>query len=373
MSKDRRGACTRDAIATVVDQIYAAAADDRLWVEAAAGARDLIGGICVTNAVIDRRSGTIPSQTILYDDAAGLERYMAEGIYRLDPQAGHSLAIDRSCTWTDREVLDEADPATAEFCRWIRSNSTLGHYVSVSAVAGDGAFVNALSVHKAQDDGALSGEDERIMAALLPHLHHASALALVHADKINAAYWDGLLAQRDEAAALIGRDGRVLRTTPCAEALLRRGEGLDIVGGRLRAARPEDDDRLSAAIRGLSGPTPRAAALRVRRGPGRSALTLAFYPLVRAAAAFARDDVVGLVTIVDPAAAPRRRSLFREAFALTARESEVADMLMAGHSIESAAAALEISRNTARIHLRQLFAKTETSRQSELVRLLGRL
>ncbi|WP_375402289.1 helix-turn-helix transcriptional regulator [uncultured Sphingomonas sp.] len=84
-------------------------------------------------------------------------------------------------------------------------------------------------------------------------------------------------------------------------------------------------------------------------------------------------EAAALVTIVDPIAARRGPALYAQAFGLTPREAELAGALMAGHSVESAAAALAMSVATARIHLRRLFSKTDTTRQAELMRLLARM
>jgi DNA-binding CsgD family transcriptional regulator len=55
------------------------------------------------------------------------------------------------------------------------------------------------------------------------------------------------------------------------------------------------------------------------------------------------------------------------------REAELARMLLEGHSLESASESLDIAIGTARVHLRNLFAKTDTNRQGDLIRLLTRL
>ncbi|GAB5468629.1 MAG: helix-turn-helix transcriptional regulator [Rhodospirillales bacterium] len=56
-------------------------------------------------------------------------------------------------------------------------------------------------------------------------------------------------------------------------------------------------------------------------------------------------------------------------FALTAAEARLVTRLSLGDSLDQAAAALGIARETARSHLRAAFAKTRTGRQAELVRL----
>jgi DNA-binding CsgD family transcriptional regulator len=48
-------------------------------------------------------------------------------------------------------------------------------------------------------------------------------------------------------------------------------------------------------------------------------------------------------------------------------------LLADGHSIESLAACMDISPNTAKTHMRAIFAKTQTSRQSELMHLCAGL
>ena len=58
---------------------------------------------------------------------------------------------------------------------------------------------------------------------------------------------------------------------------------------------------------------------------------------------------------------------------LTNREGQLATLLRNGHSLASAAEAMEISYNTVRIHLAALLQKTGTNRQSELIRLLATL
>lgn len=57
-------------------------------------------------------------------------------------------------------------------------------------------------------------------------------------------------------------------------------------------------------------------------------------------------------------------------YGLTPAESRVAAKLMRGVSLSQVSAELRITRETARTHLRNIFAKTQTNRQSELVRLL---
>jgi DNA-binding CsgD family transcriptional regulator len=60
-------------------------------------------------------------------------------------------------------------------------------------------------------------------------------------------------------------------------------------------------------------------------------------------------------------------SLLRKLYGLTRGEAALATILLKGKSIEEAAAELFISPHTARTHLKRIFMKTDTHRQTELV------
>lgn len=63
----------------------------------------------------------------------------------------------------------------------------------------------------------------------------------------------------------------------------------------------------------------------------------------------------------------------RSYFGLTAAEAGLASHVSSGRKLESIAHELGISYETARNHLKAIFAKTQTHRQSELAAVLARL
>src|SRR5690606_12180941 len=82
--------------------------------------------------------------------------------------------------------------------------------------------------------------------------------------------------------------------------------------------------------------------------------------------------VLAIVLDLESRTAPPA-SHVRQAFGLTEAQSRVAALLAAGADLDTAAAALGISRETVRGHLRAVHAKTGVRRRSELVALIGRL
>lgn len=158
-------------------------------------------------------------------------------------------------------------------------------------------------------------------------------------------------------------------------AVLAANRGVTVKGDRLSAIDPAEDKRVQALIgQAIAPQNPRSGAIRVGASAVLPALVMTAYALPRSSRTLAPAEAAALIAIVDPAAASiGHNAYYREAFGFSARESQLAELLMVGHSIESASINLAIAPSTVRIHLRRLFAKTDTSRQSDLIRLLSRL
>jgi DNA-binding CsgD family transcriptional regulator len=83
------------------------------------------------------------------------------------------------------------------------------------------------------------------------------------------------------------------------------------------------------------------------------------------------DRCAACLFITDPERSPVPAAVHvQRVFGLSAAETRVAAALLDGESLDGLADRLCISRNTARTHLRRLFAKTGTARQSDLIRVL---
>ena len=84
-----------------------------------------------------------------------------------------------------------------------------------------------------------------------------------------------------------------------------------------------------------------------------------------------RPAIIVLLTDLD-ADISRATSRLGETLGLTPTETRLAVELASAHSFEEAAKSLKISPNTARTHLKRIFAKTHTRSQAELVSLVLR-
>jgi DNA-binding CsgD family transcriptional regulator len=198
-----------------------------------------------------------------------------------------------------------------------------------------------------------------------------------------------VLARVETAVVTVDPDLRVRTANPAAEALLRRGDGLGLREGRVRARGARDDRalaeaarRAAAAARGGAAGLPVApgdALLPVERGGGDDGprpYRLGVFALPPAGDAAREAAGAPVLLLVDDPGrdgagpAPSDEDLFARAFALTPAEARLAARLAAGASLTEAAEALGVTRNTARAQLRAVFDKADVHSQAGLVRLL---
>jgi DNA-binding CsgD family transcriptional regulator len=185
---------------------------------------------------------------------------------------------------------------------------------------------------------------------------------------VEAEMGTAALNNQDLAVLIVDRDGEMRFANTSAEAILRRGDGLTMVRGRLTATSAE------MALSGLlAGAVERhhGGAMAVSRPFGHQPYHVLVAPLAPQSAlvgAWQRP----LVLISDPERrTPLSADLLAQLFRFTAAESRLAMALLAGAEPAEYATANGVSLATVRTQLRALLAKTGTRRQAELVRLLG--
>ena len=232
----------------------------------------------------------------------------------------------------------------------------------------------ALAILRSSEQGPFSRTDVVELARWRPHLTRAVSLARLIAQRMERTALD-TLQHLDRAAFLLSVSGRIDRMNAAAEALL--GSELELREGKLRAPRRQDDaalQRLLAAV--LAPPFPSTAADEqpIAIGPeeGRRLMIEALPSVGLVEDVFARTRALLMVTDLRERAAPDERRL-RELFRLTPAEAAVANRLVSGATVRDAAESLQIATGTARNHLKAIFLKTGTHRQSELVALIQKI
>jgi DNA-binding CsgD family transcriptional regulator len=165
----------------------------------------------------------------------------------------------------------------------------------------------------------------------------------------------------EESGAIISRNRRG------NDALMKR-DGVCEMEGKLRCSFSDDSSELRRRLR---SPTIASgqSVLRVRRRRSTQRLELLLVPEEWPTR---REQRRFVVFVFDPEAnhAPDSEVL-RSLYGLSQKEAAVARSVAMGHTLERIAAELQVERETVRSHLKRVFTKTQTSRQSELVRLIS--
>lgn len=178
----------------------------------------------------------------------------------------------------------------------------------------------------------------------------------------------------DVGILLVDAQGQVTFANDVAESLLAQHDGLRRKGDALFGARLADTLRLQAALEHAISPDPHqigkpiSPVVALHRAAGR--------PLLAAiVAAEGEHDVVGasaaVIYVVDPD--QDLRTVVEPAcklYGLSPVETRLACLLANGTSLAESAKAMRVTEQTARSYLKQVFIKTDTNRQAELVRLM---
>jgi DNA-binding CsgD family transcriptional regulator len=175
---------------------------------------------------------------------------------------------------------------------------------------------------------------------------------------------------------LLDKDSRAVLTNRSAEQILAVGDGVHLDRGRPRLADPQQDRAfqllLADAVRtraergGSYGRT-----LSVLRPSGRRSYATMVGPLLAAPPGTKLGEAVAILFVADPEASQISTAEVLEGlYDLTPAEAELLRLLAEGHSLETVAGRRGVTINTARSQLKQVFSKTDTRRQGELVRLV---
>ena len=168
---------------------------------------------------------------------------------------------------------------------------------------------------------------------------------------------------------LVAADGRLVFANRAAKAMLGRGNGLALRRGRFEFTDPSIHERYQHFIETARDSDGGPSLVLRANGPGP---TGAYRVLVSAleteqsAAAFS-------VFVYEPHTGRRALppKLLAALYGLCPSEARLANELFAGSSVRQAAAALDITPNTARSTLKRIFAKCSVGSQAELLQLLA--
>jgi DNA-binding CsgD family transcriptional regulator len=275
--------------------------------------------------------------------------------------------------WQGQNLIDGCDLTQSEFYNdWLEPQGMF-HTVHCLALRESNKVVT-LRAGRAKSLGRFSATELRAWELLLPHIRRS-----VHIQKLNTELasarnvMDGGLSRRSVGLILTKADGMIADTNGFADDLLTKADGLTSRFGKLVIDKKREQDRLEILINGAVGITLTHAHsgggfLNVSRPSGREPYKVLVTPAPEAMPFLEKQGTAAAIYILDPEkdVELNLREL-QELFGLTFAESNVAASIVKGMDVNETAAALNITRNTVRTHLKRVFEKSGTKRQSQLV------
>jgi DNA-binding CsgD family transcriptional regulator len=215
------------------------------------------------------------------------------------------------------------------------------------------------------------------MASVLPHLGNALRSCMLLADlERDKQRMAETLAKVPRGILFLDPSGRVAFANQTASNTLRKKDGLELDrNGKLFASVSKDERELKSILASLfdgeAGPIPFDGVLPVSRPSGLRPLQLLLLPFSDEIESGVCGDKVALLVVYDPEVSIEAvESVLSRMYDLTPAEAKVAVHIAKGRSPAEAADRLGISQDTVRTHLKRIFNKTGTNRQSELITLI---
>jgi DNA-binding CsgD family transcriptional regulator len=362
-----------ELIREAVNLWYGAGFGEVPWASALRATAELLGGGAAAVLGLDRRNMRVGRIRVHGLDQT-VDEYVAR-MNRINPRVRASLKRPGPHIITDYRVLPETALDRSEFYDWIERHHGVRYFVG-ARVDDDGPHSLLASVEFTRRHGHPEDTTTKTFKRILPHIANAWRVS-------------GLIGMLDDAKGLIEMlagqrlcgmvglrgDGSVLFMNAVAEDVIRSGDGLAVTDGFLQAARAANDRTLQEIIGRVlrfepDAPPDGGGAVAVARPSGRTPFVLRVMPSAAGEAFQVGELPAALVLIADPdqRAAPSDATL--RSLGFSPSEARVAQRLVQGRTLAEAARDLSMAHNTARAHLRNIFAKTRARSQVELVRML---
>lgn len=362
----------------IIENVYSAALDGGQWPTALTAIADLLGGVDTTLEV-HREAGARP----LFFAAgsrlppSSVDDYLSH-YAQICPRIPYLTTLATGSVGHDHAFLSERQMDQDEFYADFLGPEDLRYFAAGTLMNRPG-MLGGVYVHRSPRQGPADEATLSLLKHLVPHL--ARALRLHFHLKMQSAREVGFLALIDrlpQAVVTLDDRSEIQFANEPAAAILKKADGVELHGRRLRLADAAANGRMTKALNDLFKGDLGAESLTdgqivARRPSGRPPYVLAMYRLSAFRTVY--ENMAGptaAIFIYDSAAAVRPRApLLAQAFSLTRREAELAVALLQGRSLRERAEARGVKISTERSHLKSLMHKTGTRRQAELVRLLA--
>jgi DNA-binding CsgD family transcriptional regulator len=372
-SKDEVGS---GALIDLVSDFYGASMDPRFWPTALSKLREALDA---TACALVTHDFTSQSGSITHACGIDVEFILSYGeVYaRSNPWMQHEESFRTSgVVWTGAELVAENEQTQGEyFERWLAPQH-LRHQLFGVLERQAGEVLYVLAARSAAAD-PFKAEESALLRRLLPYLERSlrAGQMLKRSQTVRQVALDALDVM-PIGVILVSLGGAVLAANKVARDIMAGRDvltvgrnGLEVVSeGRKTRFR----DLLASTIKPRDrGRSSRPPAFSLVRPAGLRPLSLLISPVNIPGESTAWDEPAAVLFIGDPEhAGDIDETRLRQIYGLTGAEARIAALLARGYRLDEIAAMLDVAYETTRKHLKQIFGKTGTGRQADLVRMV---
>ncbi|MBZ9963731.1 helix-turn-helix transcriptional regulator [Mesorhizobium sp. BR1-1-2] len=344
-----------------------AAVDPSQWGAAMDVAEAVTGS---AGALLFDLNGHLPRIPHSRSTVGSFEAYVRDGWIHRDERYRLIPFLRRKGVTTDLDIFTSEEIDRHPYYQEFLAHFDLRWYAGVKVAAGEDTW--CLSLQRSIKQGPFRPEELAALANLSRKLGSFAALSRT----LGFARIEATIEAFDASVTpviMIDRNGRAIRLNRSAELSL--GQHLRISNQRLvardRAAAAALDRSLHILIRSRDSgcSVPPVAIPRIGQRP-----LLAYMLRLPALSPNALAPCQATIMLVDPDLRRQPPEItLRACFGLTSSEAKLACLISLGETVERSADQLGVCYETARNHLKAIFAKTDTHRQGELVSMLAKM
>jgi DNA-binding CsgD family transcriptional regulator len=365
-------------LSKVIGQIYDAAIDPALWQEALQSACTFVGG--ASAALFWHDAATERSEVLyLFNEDPYYTKLYFEKYLTMNPMFPAATFMETGVVHTINDMIPRVEFVKTRFYREWSEPQGITDSIAVNLEKGT-TRSSLLNFRMDATYGVADEESLRRTRLLVPHFQRAVAIGrLFDQGRTVEAALTETLDHVEAAVFLVGADGQIVFANQPAKAMIEDGRLVREQGGGLTAVVAEANRMLrdvfvaaekgdaSVGVRGVAVPLsgisedrwfahvlPLTSGSRQQSGEMYSAVAALF---IRNTAAESPPPLEAIAT----------------RFKLTASEIRVLDAVLKVSSVKAMSEMLGVSQATVKTHLHNLFRKTGTSRQGDLVKLMAGL
>jgi DNA-binding CsgD family transcriptional regulator len=364
------------ALVDLVSDFYGASMDTRFWPTALSKLRVALNASACALVTHDFASQT---GTITHAAGINVEYILSYGeVYaRSNPWLQHEESFRTAgVVWTGADLIADNEQALGEFHqRWLAPQG-LSHQLFGILERQTSEVLYVLAARSAEAD-PFGADETSLLRRLLPYLERSlrAGQMLKRSQTVRQVALDALDVM-PIGVILVSLGGAVLAANKVARDIMAGRDVLTIGRNGLEVVAEGRKMRFRDMLASVAKPRERNRASRppafsLVRPAGLRPLSLLISPVRVPSESTAWDEPAAVLFIGDPEHSGEiDESRLRQIYGLTGAEARIAALLARGYRLDEIAAMLDVAYETTRKHLKQIFGKTGTGRQADLVRMV---